>query len=100
MGHEITGCLLVKLFALHTTRFRQIFSPPNKKSKKSKDDDPGLQRLSNAAHVEDWKLIFFISPAPMAPVDEAADQLQIASPEITLCCTVAYTSSGACCSKT
>jgi hypothetical protein len=57
MGHEITGCLLVKLFALRTTRFRQIFSLPNNKSRKSKGDDPGLQRQSNAAHVEDWKLI-------------------------------------------
>ena len=56
-GHEIFGCLLVKLFALHTTRFRQIFSPPNKKSKKSNGDDPGLQRLSDAVHVEDWMLI-------------------------------------------
>jgi hypothetical protein len=27
MGHKITGCLMVKLFALHTTRFRQIFPP-------------------------------------------------------------------------
>jgi hypothetical protein len=25
MGHEITGCLLVKLFALHTTAFKKIF---------------------------------------------------------------------------
>ena len=29
MGHEITGCLLVKLFALHTTAFKNIF--PTKK---------------------------------------------------------------------
>jgi Plavaka transposase len=57
MGHEITGCLLVKLFAFHTSRFRQIFSPPNKKSKKLQGNNPGLQRLSNAAHIEDWKLI-------------------------------------------
>jgi Plavaka transposase len=57
MGHEVTGCLLVKLFAFHTTRFQQIFAPPNKKSKKSKSTDLGLQRLSNPAHVEDWKLI-------------------------------------------
>jgi hypothetical protein len=27
MSHKITGCLLVKLFALHTTKFRQIFLP-------------------------------------------------------------------------
>jgi hypothetical protein len=25
MGHEVPGCLLVKLFALHTTRFKDIF---------------------------------------------------------------------------
>ena len=85
MGHKITRCLLVKLFALHTTRSRQIFSPPNKKSKKLKGDDPELQRLSNAT---------------MIPADEAAKHVQIASPEITLCCTVAYASSGACCSQT
>jgi hypothetical protein len=72
MGHEITGCLLVKLFAMHTTRFRQIFTPPPppkngaKKSKnkskvkdpkKLKVKDPELQRLSNEAHLADWILV-------------------------------------------
>ena len=45
MGHEITGYLLVKLFAIHTTSFRQIFTPPPlkkgvKTSKKLKVEDP------------------------------------------------------------
>ena len=30
MGHEFTGCLLVKLFALHTTQFSRVF-PKRKK---------------------------------------------------------------------
>ena len=25
MGHKVPGCLLVKLFALHTTKFQDIF---------------------------------------------------------------------------
>ena len=37
MGHEITGCLLVKLFALHITAFNNIFPtkepPPKQKAK-------------------------------------------------------------------
>ena len=57
MGHEMAGCLLVKLFALHTTRFRQIFSAPKKKSRKSKDNYPELQRLHNEAHIADWILV-------------------------------------------
>ncbi|KAI2502653.1 hypothetical protein MHU86_11778 [Fragilaria crotonensis] len=47
LGHKITGCLLVKLFAMHTTRFSQIITPPpppqnnTKKAKnKSKAKDP------------------------------------------------------------
>jgi hypothetical protein len=36
MGHEIPGCLLVKLFALHTSRFRQIFTPPKEQKKAAK----------------------------------------------------------------
>jgi hypothetical protein len=36
MGHEVTGCLLVKLFALRTTRFRQIFAPKAKVKKLTK----------------------------------------------------------------
>jgi hypothetical protein len=39
MGHEITGCLLVKLFVLHTTKFRQMF-PPKKKPKKKPETEP------------------------------------------------------------
>ena len=36
MGHEITGCLLVKLFVLHTTAFKNIFltkEPPKRMAK-------------------------------------------------------------------
>ena len=44
MGHEITGCLLVKLFALHTsTKFRQIF-PPKKKPKKKPEKEPAKKQ--------------------------------------------------------
>jgi hypothetical protein len=53
MGHEIAGCLLVKLFALHTTSFRNIF----KVDKKRKDATPEEQRLSNDAHIQDWILV-------------------------------------------
>ncbi|KAI2500734.1 hypothetical protein MHU86_13762 [Fragilaria crotonensis] len=57
---------------MHTTRFRQIFTPPlppkngAKKSKnkskvkdpkKLKVKDPELQRLSNEAHLADWILV-------------------------------------------
>ena len=76
MGHEITGCLMVKLFALHTTRFRQIF-PPKKlpkyakleKSTKSKSKDKKGNKkiiapmkrnrernLCFETHVTDWIL--------------------------------------------
>ena len=40
MGHEITGCLMVKLFALHTTAFNNIFptkEPPPKQKAKLKE---------------------------------------------------------------
>ena len=39
MGHKIRGCLLVKLFALHTTAFKKIFptkTPPKPKAKNTK----------------------------------------------------------------
>ena len=39
VGHEIIGCLLVKLFALHTTVFKKIFptkTPPKPKAKNMK----------------------------------------------------------------
>ena len=35
MGHEIPGCLLVKLFALHTSCYRQIFLPPKEPKNKA-----------------------------------------------------------------
>jgi hypothetical protein len=53
MGHEIAGCLLVKLFALHTTSFRVIF----KVGKKRKGATPEEQRLSNELHIQDWILV-------------------------------------------
>jgi hypothetical protein len=57
MGHEIAGCLLVKLFALHTTAFQDIF-PARKKAAQKKDDDDSsvdeLPPLSNDKHVSDW----------------------------------------------
>jgi hypothetical protein len=75
MGHEITGCLLVKLFALHTTKFRQIF-PPKKKPKKKPEKEPakkptkkkkkpeytvmitGDERKFNyEEHISDWILV-------------------------------------------
>ena len=54
MGHEMTGCLLVKLFALHTTYFRSIFSVGNKQKAAA---PPEEQRLRNEAHVTDWILV-------------------------------------------
>ena len=53
MGHEIAGCLLVKLFALHTTYFRFIFNV----GKKRKGATPEEQRLSNVNHIDDWILV-------------------------------------------
>ena len=53
MGHEIAGCLLVKLFALHTTCFRGIFAVGQKR----KAAAPEEQRLRNEAHVTDWILV-------------------------------------------
>ena len=54
MGHEITGCLLVKLFALHTAAFQQIFptkEPPPKKQKvdigKVRDMKPKAKKVNN-----------------------------------------------------
>ena len=45
MGHEITGCLLVKLFALHTTAFKKIF--PTKTSPKPKASYTTMPKASN-----------------------------------------------------
>ena len=53
MGHEVAGCLLVKLFALHTTYFRVIFSVGSKQ----KAAVPEEQKLRNEAHISDWILV-------------------------------------------
>ena len=47
----MAGCLLVKLFAIHTTYFRSIFGI----GKKQKAEDE--QRLRNEKHVADWILV-------------------------------------------
>ena len=53
MGHEITGCLLVKLFALHTTEFKNIFPtkepPPKQKAKLVEDSNvkPKVKKANN-----------------------------------------------------
>jgi hypothetical protein len=62
MGHEIAGCLLMKLFALHTTAFQDIF-PARKKAARKKDDDDSsssndeLPPHSDDKHVSDWILV-------------------------------------------
>jgi len=53
MGHEMTGCLLVKLFALHTTCFRSIFNVGKKVPRKGVDD----QRLCYSNHIQDWIVV-------------------------------------------
>ncbi len=53
MEHEVAGCLLVKLFALHTTYFRIIFSVGSKQNVVA----PEEQRLRNEAHIFDWILV-------------------------------------------
>ena len=50
MGHEMAGCLLVKLFALHTTCFRTIFNVGKKEPTRGVPD----QRLRYQNHVDDW----------------------------------------------
>jgi hypothetical protein len=75
MGHEVPGCLLVKLFALHTTKFQDIFMKQRiRKVKKPKEvaankvvvaDDvdppappePVVNYLCQDKHVVDWKLM-------------------------------------------
>jgi hypothetical protein len=52
MGHDIAGCLLVKLFALQSTYFRIIFSVGSKENVAA----PGEQRLQNETHISDWTL--------------------------------------------
>jgi hypothetical protein len=54
MGHEIPGCLLVKLFALHTSAFRQIFPAPKvpKKAPKGGGEEDGRTRTKSAGNGE------------------------------------------------
>jgi hypothetical protein len=52
MGHKMAGCLLVKLFAMHTTYFCGIFAILGKK-RKAEDE----QRFRNEKHVADWILV-------------------------------------------
>lgn len=54
MGHEMAGCLLVKLFALHTTCFRSIFNVGKKVTPKEGVND---QRLCYSNHIEDWIVV-------------------------------------------
>ncbi len=62
MGHKIAGWLLVKLFALHTTAFQDIFSARKKAARKKDDNDSSssddeLALLSDDKHVSDWILV-------------------------------------------
>ncbi len=63
MGHEIAGCLLVKLFALHTTAFQAIF-PARKKVARKKDDNDSsnsndeLPPLCDNKHVSECHLSY------------------------------------------
>jgi hypothetical protein len=50
MGYEMAGCLLVKLFALHSTCFRTIFNDGKKEPTRGIPD----QRLCYQNHVDDW----------------------------------------------
>jgi hypothetical protein len=54
MGHEMAGCLLVKLFAMHTTYFRCIFAVGTKQKKAE-----GKQMLCNEKDISDW-IVFVI----------------------------------------
>ena len=51
MGHEFTGCLLVKLFALHTNQINRIFP------KRKVAENPRLKVLRNPRHISDWILV-------------------------------------------
>jgi hypothetical protein len=53
IAHEVAGCLLVKLFALHTTYFRIIFSVGSKQNVAA----PEQQMLRNEAHISEWILV-------------------------------------------
>jgi hypothetical protein len=56
----MAGCLLVKLFALHTTCFRSIFNVRKKVTPKEGVDD---QRLCYSNHIKDW--IVVVSSLPV-----------------------------------
>ena len=98
MGHEIAGCLLVKLFALHTTAFQDLFPARKKAAQKKHDDDTSsdeeLPPLSDDKHVSDW--IQVVSSPTVAPVDEAINYCQISSTEIPFRCAVADASCCCC----
>jgi hypothetical protein len=53
MGHEVAGCLLVKLLALHATYFRIIFSVGSKENVAASQE----RRPRNEAHFSDWILV-------------------------------------------
>jgi hypothetical protein len=80
MGHKVPGCLLVKLFALHTIKFQDIFmnqwirkvkKPKMKKHKEVAADEvvladnadppappePVVNHLCQDKHVVDWNLM-------------------------------------------
>jgi hypothetical protein len=59
IGHEIPGCLLVILFELNTSRFRQIFNPPKEpkkaaKRKERKNNEEGTHRTRDESSRR-WK---------------------------------------------
>jgi hypothetical protein len=54
MGHTFTGCLLDKLFAIHTTQFSRIF--PKRKEQRH----PQLQVLRRPNHITDWKSVVLL----------------------------------------
>ena len=47
-GHEIVGCLVVMLFAIQTSRFKEIFAAPRFRKPK---------QLGDSQHVADWILL-------------------------------------------
>jgi hypothetical protein len=82
MGHEMAGCLFVKLFALHTTCFRSIFNV-GKKDKQGVD----IQRLCYSNHIRDW--IVVVSSIGLAPMNEAANNSEEDGEALPCCCAVA-----------
>jgi hypothetical protein len=74
VGHKVTGWLLVKLFALRTTRFRQIFAPKAKVKKLTKNSKKF--RCFTANSTEQWRPHCqqdepCVITSAVAPVDEA-----------------------------